>query len=88
MPGGFHLRVTTSGSTTVYTQATVTLGQLQAGGFMVAAGSVTADGALAAATVEQGALMPHIKHGSGIVQEPWLGCSPSAVATASLLAAG
>jgi hypothetical protein len=88
MPGGFHLRVTTSGSTTVYAQATATLGQLQSGGFVVAAGSVTADGALAAATVEQGALMPHIQHGNGIVQEPWLGCSPSAVATALLLAAG
>jgi hypothetical protein len=88
MPGGFHLRVTTSGATTVYAQATVTLGQFQTGGFVVAAGSVTADGMLAAATVEQGALMPHIQHGNGVVLRPWLGCSPSAVATASLLAAG
>jgi hypothetical protein len=88
MSGGFHFRVTTSGSTTVYAQAKVTLGQLQAGGFVVAAGRVTAGGALAAATVEQGALMPHIQHGNGIVQNPWLGCSPAAVATASLLAAG
>jgi Domain of unknown function (DUF5666) len=88
MPGGYHLRVTTSSATTVYAQATATLGQLQEGGFVVAAGSVKADGALAAATVEQGAHMPHIQHGNGVVLRPWLGCSPSAVATASLLAAG
>lgn len=87
VPGGVPVRVTTSDSSTVYTQAAATLGQLRAGGFVVAVGSAKADGALAAATVEQGADMPHIQHGNGIVQEPWLGCSPAAVATA-LLAAG
>jgi hypothetical protein len=87
-PGGFHVRVTTSGSTTVYTQAAAGLGQLQAGQFIVAVGSARADGALAAATVEQGADLPHIQHGNGIIAQPWLGCSPSAVATAAFLAAG
>ncbi len=87
-PGGFHVRVTTSGSTTVYTQAAAALGQLQAGQFIVAVGSARADGALAAATVEQGADLPHTQHGNGIVAQPWLGCSPSAVATAAFLAAG
>jgi hypothetical protein len=88
MPGGFRVRVTTSGSTTVYAQAAATVGQFRAGGFVVAVGSVKAGGALAAATVEQGAGLPRIQHGNGIVRRPWLGCSPSAVAAAALLAAG
>lgn len=88
MPGGFHVPVTTSGSTTVYTLATATLGQLRTGEFVIAVGSAKADGALAAATVEQGADVPHIQHGNGIVPQPWLGCSPAAVATAALLSVG
>lgn len=86
--GGFGVRVTISGSTTVYTHASVTAGQLQPGTFVVAVGAAKAGGALVAATVQQGAGLPHIQHGNGIVWPSWLGCSPSAVATAALLAAG
>jgi hypothetical protein len=86
--GGFHIRVTTSGSTTVYTQATSTVSQLRAGQFTIAVGGAKADGTLAAATVEQGNLMPRFEHGGRIIPQPWLGCSPSAVATAAFLAVG
>ena len=86
--GGFHIRVTTSASTTVYTQATSTLSQFQTGEFTIAVGRAKPDGTLAAATVEQGNLMPRFEHGGGIVSEPWLGCSPSAIATAAFLTAG
>jgi hypothetical protein len=87
-PGGFRIRVTTSGSTTVYTQAKSTVGQLKAGEFTIAVGTAQAGGTLAAATIEQGNLMPRFEHGGGIIAQPWLGCSPSAVATAAFLAAG
>jgi hypothetical protein len=86
--GGFHIRVTTSGSTTVYTQAPSTVSQLRAGQFTIAVGRAKADETLAAATVEQGNLMPRFEHGSGIVAQPWLGCSPSAITTAAFLTAG
>jgi hypothetical protein len=86
--GGVGVRVTISGSTTVYAQASATVGQLQPGTFVVAVGTAKAGGALVAATVQQGAGLPHIQHGNGIVWPSWLGCSPSAVATAALLAAG
>jgi hypothetical protein len=87
-PGGFRARVTASGSTAVYTRAASTVSQLRAGQFTIAVGSAKADGTLAAATVEQGNLMPRFEHGGGIVPQPWLGCSPSAIATAVFLTAG
>jgi hypothetical protein len=86
--GGFHIRVTTSGSTTVYTQATSTVSQLRAGQFTIAVGKARPDGTLAAASVEQGNLIPRFEHDGGIVAQPWLGCSPSAITTVAFLAAG
>jgi hypothetical protein len=89
MPGGLRVPVTTSGSTTVLTLASASLSQLQAGELIVAVGSVAPDGALAAATVEQGTQLPQVvQRGNGIAKLPRLGCSPSAVATAALLSAG
>jgi hypothetical protein len=87
-PGGFHIRVTTSGSTTVYTQTTSTLSQFQVGEFTIAVGRATSDATLAAATAEQGTLMPRFEHGGGILRQPWLGCSPSAITTAAFLTEG
>jgi hypothetical protein len=86
--GGFRIQVTTSGLTRVYTQARSTVGQLRPGVFTIAVGSAKSDGTLAAATIEQGTGMMHFQHGGGIVAQPWLGCSPTAVATAAFLTAG
>jgi Domain of unknown function (DUF5666) len=89
MPGGLRAPVTTSGSTTVLTLASASLSQLQAGDLVVAVGSAAPDGALAAATIEQGTQLPQvIPRGNGIAKLPRLGCSPSAVATAALPPAG
>lgn len=89
MPGGLRVPVTTSGSTTVLTLASASLSQLQAGELIVAVGSAGPDGALAAATVEQGNQLPQVVHrGDGIARLPGLGCSPPAVAAAALLSAG
>jgi hypothetical protein len=84
----FRIQVTTSGSTTVYSQTTSTVGQLQLGGFTIAVGSATSVGRLAAASIEQGDLLPRFGHAGGIIAQPWLGCSPSAVATTAFLTAG
>ena len=52
-PGGTHVRVSTSSSTTVVTLAKVTVAGLRTGQRTVAVGSVTGHHALAASTVEQ-----------------------------------
>lgn len=52
-PGGSHVRVSTSSSTTVVTLAKVTVAGLRTGERTVAVGSVTGHNALAAGTVEQ-----------------------------------
>ena len=52
-PGGTHVRVSTSSSTTVVTLAKVTVAGLRTGERTVAVGSVTGHNALAASTVEQ-----------------------------------
>ena len=52
-PGGSHVRVSTSSSTTVVTLAKVTVAGLRTGERTVAVGSVTGHNALAAARVEQ-----------------------------------
>ncbi len=86
--GGTHVRVTTSSSTTVSTLESASLSQLQTGEFTVAVGSAGPNGTLAATTVEQGADLSRIQHGSGIFNLPGLGCSSSVVATAALVSAG
>jgi hypothetical protein len=52
-PGGTHVHVSTSGSTTVVTLAKVTVAGLRTGERTVAVGSVTGHNALAASSVEQ-----------------------------------
>jgi hypothetical protein len=44
--------------------------QLRAGQFTIAVGKARPDGTLAAATVEQGNLLPRFEHGGGIVAQP------------------
>jgi hypothetical protein len=52
-PGGTHVRVSTSSSTTVVSLVKVTVAGLRTGQWTVAVGSVTGHNALAASTVEQ-----------------------------------
>jgi hypothetical protein len=87
MPGGTRAPVTTSGSTTVFTLASASPSGLQTGEYIVAVGSAGPNGTLAAAAVEEGTSLPHIQHGNGISSLPRIGCSPSTVATAALVAA-
>jgi hypothetical protein len=81
--GGTRVRVTTSSSTTVFTEASVGLSQLRTGAFTDAVGHRAAHATLGADAVEQGSLMPHV------VSPPiGLGCSSSAIATAMFLPGG
>lgn len=85
---GVRIRITTSGSTTVYIQATSTVSQLRDGEFTIAVGHAKADGTLAAKIIEQGNLIPRFQHGGRTIRQSWLGCSPAAIATTAFLAAG
>jgi hypothetical protein len=82
--GGIRrVTVTTSRSTTVFTQARVGLSQLRTAAFTDVVGHPARDGTLAAGAVQQGSLMPQF-----VGPLPGLGCSSSVIATAMFLTGG
>jgi hypothetical protein len=83
-PGGARVPVTASDSAAVFTLAGAGLSQARAGEYVVAVGKAGPGGTLQAATVEEGASLPHDRS-NGISRFPGIGCRPSTIAAAALI---